>query len=316
MTHGPQGGCDQIDILDVARRRADASSRAAGRTTCSYFLPGDKEIIFASTHEDSPECPTPPDHSNGYVWRLFEFDIYNANPDGSNLANLARAGLRRRGDRVRERRAIIFTSTRSGDLELWPMDADGENLHQLTNTSPATTAARSSPRTARRSCGARAAPPTRPTRGSVLRPRGQGPGAPDQLRSWSRTPTAATPCSSPTIGKANFAPYFYARRPSLSSRATLGDEKAAPSRSVTRRPRRQSELEQITHDPGSGFDAFRCSRTTGKDRVLEQSQRQRPARDERVRRGLGAVPVAGKYRLIDIPVSNCINSGLNRISMC
>ena len=26
-----------------------------------------------------------------------------------------------------------------------------------------------------------------------------------------------------------------------------------------------------------------------------------------------AVPVAGKYRLIDIPVSNCINSGLNRI---
>ncbi len=26
-----------------------------------------------------------------------------------------------------------------------------------------------------------------------------------------------------------------------------------------------------------------------------------------------AVPVAGKYRLIDIPVSNCINSGLNKI---
>ena len=26
-----------------------------------------------------------------------------------------------------------------------------------------------------------------------------------------------------------------------------------------------------------------------------------------------AVPIAGKYRLIDIPVSNCIHSGLNRI---
>src|SRR6478609_2440276 len=26
-----------------------------------------------------------------------------------------------------------------------------------------------------------------------------------------------------------------------------------------------------------------------------------------------AVPVAGKYRLIDIPISNCINSGLRRI---
>src|SRR5262247_568859 len=26
-----------------------------------------------------------------------------------------------------------------------------------------------------------------------------------------------------------------------------------------------------------------------------------------------AVPVAGKYRLIDIPISNCINSSLNKI---
>src|SRR5881398_870059 len=26
-----------------------------------------------------------------------------------------------------------------------------------------------------------------------------------------------------------------------------------------------------------------------------------------------AVPVAGKYRLIDIPISNCINSGMSRI---
>ena len=26
-----------------------------------------------------------------------------------------------------------------------------------------------------------------------------------------------------------------------------------------------------------------------------------------------AVPLAGKYRLIDVPVSNCINSGINRI---
>src|SRR5881227_314209 len=26
-----------------------------------------------------------------------------------------------------------------------------------------------------------------------------------------------------------------------------------------------------------------------------------------------AVPIAGKYRLIDIPISNCLNSGLNRV---
>ncbi len=26
-----------------------------------------------------------------------------------------------------------------------------------------------------------------------------------------------------------------------------------------------------------------------------------------------AVPIAGKYRLVDIPISNCLNSGLNKI---
>ena len=26
-----------------------------------------------------------------------------------------------------------------------------------------------------------------------------------------------------------------------------------------------------------------------------------------------AVPLAGKYRLVDIPISNCLNSGYNRI---
>ena len=28
-----------------------------------------------------------------------------------------------------------------------------------------------------------------------------------------------------------------------------------------------------------------------------------------------AVPIAGKYRLIDIPISNCINSGINRVAI-
>jgi len=28
-----------------------------------------------------------------------------------------------------------------------------------------------------------------------------------------------------------------------------------------------------------------------------------------------AVPIAGKYRLIDIPLSNCINSGIYRIAV-
>jgi glucose-1-phosphate adenylyltransferase len=31
------------------------------------------------------------------------------------------------------------------------------------------------------------------------------------------------------------------------------------------------------------------------------------------KRSKPAVPIAGKYRLVDIPISNCLNSGFNRI---
>ena len=32
-----------------------------------------------------------------------------------------------------------------------------------------------------------------------------------------------------------------------------------------------------------------------------------------VTRSKPAVPIAGKYRLVDIPISNCINSNINNI---
>src|SRR5690606_1283583 len=85
--------CDQIEIMPATGGTApwDAKqlvSTRKGRTTCAYFLKGDKEIIYASTHELSPECPTPPDNSRGYMWGLFDYDIYKANADGSNPVKL------------------------------------------------------------------------------------------------------------------------------------------------------------------------------------------------------------------------------------
>jgi Tol biopolymer transport system component len=129
--------CDQIEVLDVKSGQSKLISSGKGRTTCAYFLKGDKEVVYASTHEDSPACPTPPDMSKGYLWGLFEYDIYKANADGSNLRNLT---PNTKGSYDAEATvcpvdgSIIFTSTRSGDLELWRMDADGKNLKQLTNT--------------------------------------------------------------------------------------------------------------------------------------------------------------------------------------
>jgi hypothetical protein len=59
--------CDQIEALMVATGQTKLVSTGKGCTTCSYFLPGDQEIIYASTHEASPACPAPPDMSKGYM---------------------------------------------------------------------------------------------------------------------------------------------------------------------------------------------------------------------------------------------------------
>jgi len=127
--------CDQIEELTVATGQTKLVSTGKGRTTCSYFLKGDQEIIFASTHEASPACPTPPDMSKGYNWGLFDYDIYRANADGSNLRKLtSEKGYDAEATVCPVDGSIVFTSTRSGDLELWRMDADGKNVKQLTSS--------------------------------------------------------------------------------------------------------------------------------------------------------------------------------------
>ena len=126
--------CDQIEVLNVKDGTSKLVSTGKGRTTCSYFLKGDQEIVYASTHEVSAECPTPPDMSKGYLWGLFDYNIYKANADGSNLRKLTNeSGYNAEATVCTTDGSILFTSDRSGDLELWRMDADGKNLKQLTN---------------------------------------------------------------------------------------------------------------------------------------------------------------------------------------
>ncbi len=126
--------CDQIEEMPATGGPGTLVSTGKGRTTCSYFLKGDREIIYASTHESSTECPTPPDMSKGYNWGLFDYDIYKANADGTNRRKLTNTpGYDAEATVCGVDGSIIFTSMRSGDLELWRMDADGGNLRQLTN---------------------------------------------------------------------------------------------------------------------------------------------------------------------------------------
>ena len=126
--------CDQIFTMNIDGSEQKMVSTGFGRTTCSYFLPGDSAIIYASTHLADKNCPSPPDRSKGYVWKLYEtFDIFMAKPDGSNLRQItnaygydAEATVSPKGDK------IVFTSTRDGDPEIYLMDIDGSNQIRLT----------------------------------------------------------------------------------------------------------------------------------------------------------------------------------------
>lgn len=134
--------CDQIFLMDTrkavkANKVPPRISTGEGRTTCAYFLPGDKSIVYASTHEAGAACPPAPGRSvdGKYVWPIFEsFDIYSADLKGNLLKKLtdtpgydAEATVSPRGDK------IVFTSMRSGDLELYTMNLDGSDVRQITN---------------------------------------------------------------------------------------------------------------------------------------------------------------------------------------
>ena len=136
--------CDQIWMGKIPQRPADKFdpklvSTGEGRTTCAYFFPDGKHILYGSTHLGSKECPPVPDRSkygNKYIWPIYEsFDIFKADMNGKIVKQLthsegydAEATISPKGDK------ILFTSMRDGDLDLYTMDLNGNHVKRITNT--------------------------------------------------------------------------------------------------------------------------------------------------------------------------------------
>jgi Tol biopolymer transport system component len=126
-------GCDQQYVMKLDGSELRRVSNGQGRTTCGYFYDGGRRIVYSSTFEHSPDCPPPPDRSQGYVWPLGQFEIYSAKADGSDLQRLTRndaydaeATVSPDGERV------VFTSSRDGDIELYTMNVDGSDVRRVT----------------------------------------------------------------------------------------------------------------------------------------------------------------------------------------
>jgi TolB protein len=132
-----QTECDQIYYSTLENFSPSIISTGSGRTTCAYFLPSDTAVLFASTHMAGEKCPPKPaarqDHK--YVWPVYDsYDIFVSDVQGNILKQLtkspgydAEATVSPKGDK------IVFTSSRSGDLELYTMNLDGSNVKQITN---------------------------------------------------------------------------------------------------------------------------------------------------------------------------------------
>ena len=134
QTTRPPYTADQIFTMKPDGSDVRLVSTGKGRTTCAYFLPGNRRIVYASTHHVADEPPKPPDRSAGYVWGIFAYDLFACDLDGGNLVRLtddpgydAEATVSPKGDRM------VFTSSRDGDLDLYTMALDGTDVKRLTD---------------------------------------------------------------------------------------------------------------------------------------------------------------------------------------
>jgi len=129
-------GCDQIYLMELATGATKLISTGEGVTTCSFFIPGTNDFVYASTHGADAACPPKPDPKLGYVWPLYDsYDIYRSSLDGKKLTRLTDVpGYDAESVVSPDGKSIVFCSIRSGDLELYKMNSDGTGLKRLTWT--------------------------------------------------------------------------------------------------------------------------------------------------------------------------------------
>jgi Tol biopolymer transport system component len=122
-------------------------STGRGRTTCAYFHPSGKSILFASSHLDPNLSQTEEkareqqeaDRKSGarrrYNWDFDPYmDIFTANLDGTHLQPLTTThGYDAEGAYSKDGKLIAFCSDRDGDPDIYTMNADGTGVRQLTN---------------------------------------------------------------------------------------------------------------------------------------------------------------------------------------
>ena len=262
-------GCDRILRMNVLGRVAAPTAAAgsagsapvpipvssgAGATTCSFFLPNTRDVIFSSTHLAGPACPPRPDQRQGYVWAIHPgYDIFRASRDGTNLRRLTDTpGYDAEATVCPVDGSIVFTSVRDGDLELYRMDSDGGHVRRLTNQIGYDGGAFFD-----RDCSHIVWRASRPAPGAerdsyqaLLR---QGLVRPTKLELWIAEADGSNPMQITYLDAASFAPSFFPDQPRIIFSSNVGDPRGREF-DLWAVDMTGANLERLTTAPG--FDGF------------------------------------------------------------
>ena len=127
-------GCYQMYVMDLESGTIRMVSTGVGATTCGYFFPGDRRVLYSSTHLRSPNCPPKPKRDGAYRWSLDDYDLYAVKVDGQNMQRMtATPGYDAEATVSPDGKTIVWTSVRDGDLDIYAMNLDGTHVRRLTD---------------------------------------------------------------------------------------------------------------------------------------------------------------------------------------
>ncbi len=125
--------CDQIFIMNIDGTNIRLVSTGRGQTTCAYFFPDGKRILYSSTHHIQADCPPAAPRGKRFVWPLHPYEIFTAEADGKEVKQLTFTGGYNAEATVSKDGKIVFTSLREDDLDIYVMDPDGSGVKRLTH---------------------------------------------------------------------------------------------------------------------------------------------------------------------------------------
>jgi len=202
-------GCYQMYVMDTENEAVRLVSTGKGATTCGYFFPGDRRVLYSSTHAAGPNCPPKPKRDGAYRWALDDYDVYAANLSGQDMQRLTSSpGYDAEATISPDGKTIVWTSVKDGDLDLYTMSLDGTNVRRLTDDVGYDGGAFFSPDSKR--IVYRAAHPTDPSEVAkykeLLAQRLIEPG---QLELFIMNADGSGKKQVTTTGASNFSPYFH-----------------------------------------------------------------------------------------------------------